>query len=139
MPRVLACWLLAVWASVSVSHCGELFGWSAVCLEGSAFVSKIDKIIHSASAHMKFSTKALSPRSSVATSTCIAPGWHFMWNFTMGNLVGLSTSGIPISSTVLAVLPHPHKAHWHGGTFGPEVSGSRTLRHQTWASSDWLA
>ena len=60
--------------------------------------------------------------NSFHESTGYLPGWHFMWNFTMGNLLGLSTSGIPISSTVLAVAPHPHKAHLHGGTFGPEVS-----------------
>mmetsp|Transcript_59556 Transcript_59556/g.98754 ORF Transcript_59556/g.98754 Transcript_59556/m.98754 type:complete len:231 (-) Transcript_59556:236-928(-) len=47
-------------------------------------------------------------------------GWHFGWNITMGNVFGLSTSGIPIASTVVAVVPHPQKAHLHGGTFGPE-------------------
>lgn len=48
--------------------------------------------------------------------------WHLAWNYVMGNIVGLSTSGIPISATVLSFAPHPQKAHLHGGTFGPEQS-----------------
>jgi hypothetical protein len=34
-------------------------------------------------------------------------GWHFGWNISMGNVFGLSTSGIPISATFISVLPHP--------------------------------
>jgi len=49
-------------------------------------------------------------------------GWHFGWNITMGNLLGMSTSGIPISATLVSVVPHPDKAALHGGTFGPEQS-----------------
>ena len=49
-------------------------------------------------------------------------GWHFGWNISMGNVFGLSTSGIPISATLLAVAPHPNKAALHGGEFGPEAS-----------------
>ena len=37
-------------------------------------------------------------------------GWHWGWNISMGNVFGLSTSGIPISATVIAVAPHPAKA-----------------------------
>lgn len=47
-------------------------------------------------------------------------GWHFGWNICMGNVFGLSTSGIPISATVFAVAPHPKKQALHGGVFGPE-------------------
>merc|ERR1712060_99953 len=49
-----------------------------------------------------------------------ALGWHFGWNISMGNVFGLSTSGIPISATFVAVAPHPEKQHLHGGVFGPE-------------------
>jgi len=49
-------------------------------------------------------------------------GWHFSWNLVMGHLLGLSTSGIPMSSKIVCVVPHPDKAHLHGGTFGPEQS-----------------
>lgn len=49
-----------------------------------------------------------------------AIGWHFGWNITMGNVFGLSTSGIPISATFVSVAPHPEKQHLHGGVFGPE-------------------
>merc|ERR1719213_1019303 len=47
-------------------------------------------------------------------------GWHFGWNISMGNVFGLSTSGIPISATFVAVAPHPKKQAYHGGVFGPE-------------------
>lgn len=47
-------------------------------------------------------------------------GWHFGWNISMGNVFGLSTSGIPISATFLAVAPVPKKESFHGGVFGPE-------------------
>mmetsp|Transcript_15235 Transcript_15235/g.44573 ORF Transcript_15235/g.44573 Transcript_15235/m.44573 type:complete len:418 (+) Transcript_15235:127-1380(+) len=49
-----------------------------------------------------------------------ALGWHFGWNISMGNVFGLSTSGIPISGTFVAVAPHPEKQALHGGVFGPE-------------------
>lgn len=49
-----------------------------------------------------------------------ALGWHFGWNISMGNVFGLSTSGIPISATFVSVAPHPLKAKLHGGVFGPE-------------------
>lgn len=49
-------------------------------------------------------------------------GWHFSWNIFMGHLLGLSTSGIPMSSKLICVVPHPEKARLHGGTFGPEQS-----------------
>ena len=38
----------------------------------------------------------------------------------MGNVFGRSTSGIPISASVLSVAPHPSKSRQHGGAFGPE-------------------
>lgn len=47
-------------------------------------------------------------------------GWHFGWNISMGNVFGLSTSGIPISATFVAVAPHPEREAQHGGVFGPE-------------------
>jgi len=47
-------------------------------------------------------------------------GWHFGWNIAMGNVFGLSTSGIPISATFVSVAPHPEKRRLHGGVFGPE-------------------
>jgi len=47
-------------------------------------------------------------------------GWHFGWNISMGNVFGLSTSGIPISATFISVAPHPEKQKLHGGVFGPE-------------------
>jgi hypothetical protein len=40
----------------------------------------------------------------------------------MGNLLGMSTSGIPISATLVSIVPHPLKAARHGGRFGPESS-----------------
>lgn len=58
----------------------------------------------------------------ISGSLAFPLGWHFAWNISMGNVFGLSTSGIPISATVLSVVPHPSKARWHGGTFGPEQS-----------------
>ena len=51
-----------------------------------------------------------------------AIGWHFGWNLTMGHLLGLSTSGIPMSAKLVSVVPHPSKAALHGGRFGPEQS-----------------
>lgn len=59
---------------------------------------------------------------AVSGSLAFALGWHFCWNITMGNVLGLSTSGIPISATLVSVVPHPAKAHLHGGRFGPEAS-----------------
>merc|ERR1719272_865753 len=49
-------------------------------------------------------------------------GWHFGWNIVMGNVVGLTTSGIPIAATVIGVAPLPGARHMrlHGGVFGPE-------------------
>ncbi len=54
-------------------------------------------------------------------------GWHFGWNFTMGHILGRSTSGIPMSCAVVCVLPRPFRKRenryvtcYHGGTFGPE-------------------
>ena len=38
----------------------------------------------------------------------------------MGNVVGRSTSGIPISATLLSFAPHPTKSRLHGGAFGQE-------------------
>ena len=38
----------------------------------------------------------------------------------MGNVFGRSTSGTPISATVLSVAPHPSETRQHGGAFGPE-------------------
>ena len=49
-------------------------------------------------------------------------GWHFGWNIFMGHLLGLSTSGIPMSAKLISIVPHPDKAHLHGGRFGPEQS-----------------
>ena len=51
-----------------------------------------------------------------------ALGWHFGWNIWMGHLLGLSTSGIPMSAKLVAVVPHPEKSALHGGRFGPEQS-----------------
>lgn len=58
----------------------------------------------------------------VTGSLSFAVGWHFGWNIWMGHLLGLSTSGIPMSAKLVSVLPHPSKAHLHGGRFGPEQS-----------------
>lgn len=49
-------------------------------------------------------------------------GWHFGWNIWMGHFLGLSTSGIPMNAKIVNIVPHPQKAHWHGGRFGPEQS-----------------
>mmetsp|Transcript_24944 Transcript_24944/g.46161 ORF Transcript_24944/g.46161 Transcript_24944/m.46161 type:complete len:470 (-) Transcript_24944:272-1681(-) len=49
-------------------------------------------------------------------------GWHFGWNIFMGHLLGMSTSGIPMSAKLVSVVPHPAKPHLHGGKFGPEQS-----------------
>jgi membrane protease YdiL (CAAX protease family) len=49
-------------------------------------------------------------------------GWHFSWNILMGHLLGMSTSGIPMSSKLVSVVPDPTKAKLHGGRFGPEQS-----------------
>lgn len=49
-------------------------------------------------------------------------GWHFGWNIWMGHLLGLSTSGIPMSAKIVSIVPHPQKERWHGGRFGPEQS-----------------
>lgn len=49
-------------------------------------------------------------------------GWHFGWNIFMGHLLGLSTSGIPMSAKLVSVVPHPSKETLHGGKFGPEQS-----------------
>ena len=40
----------------------------------------------------------------------------------MGNIFGLSTSGIPISATWISVVPDPRPRFTkiHGGVFGPE-------------------
>jgi len=55
-------------------------------------------------------------------SLSFALGWHFWWNMMMGHLLGLSTSGIPMSAKLVSVVPHPSKARLHGGRFGPEQS-----------------
>ena len=49
-------------------------------------------------------------------------GWHFGWNIFMGHLLGLSTSGIPMSAKLVSIVPHPSKESLHGGKFGPEQS-----------------
>lgn len=49
-------------------------------------------------------------------------GWHFGWNMMMGHVLGLSTSGIPMSAKLVSIVPHPSKAALHGGKFGPEQS-----------------
>ena len=51
-----------------------------------------------------------------------ALGWHFSWNMMMGHVLGLSTSGIPMSAKIVSIVPHPAKAALHGGRFGPEQS-----------------
>ena len=55
-------------------------------------------------------------------SLAFALGWHFAWNMMMGHLLGLSTSGIPMSAKLVSIVPHPEKAALHGGRFGPEQS-----------------
>ena len=62
------------------------------------------------------------PDVVVSGGLAFACGWHFTWNLMMGHLLGLSTSGIPMSATLVSILPHPSKADLHGGTFGPEKS-----------------
>ena len=49
-----------------------------------------------------------------------ALGWHFGWNIVMGNVLGRSTSGIPVSATVIVTVPHPALEALHGGANGPE-------------------
>ena len=49
-------------------------------------------------------------------------GWHFGWNICMGHLLGLSTSGIPMSAKLISIVPHPLKSQYHGAQFGPEQS-----------------
>jgi hypothetical protein len=58
----------------------------------------------------------------VSGSLSFGLGWHFGWNLWMGHLLGMSTSGIPMSAKLVSVVPHPHKARLHGGRFGPEQS-----------------
>lgn len=50
-------------------------------------------------------------------------GWHFGWNIMMGHVLGLTTSGIPLSCAVFDVIPRPEESYvkLHGGTFGPEL------------------
>jgi len=49
-------------------------------------------------------------------------GWHFGWNIWMGHLLGRSTSGIPMSCALIAIVPKPDTSYvkYHGGTNGPE-------------------
>lgn len=49
-------------------------------------------------------------------------GWHFGWNIWMGHLLGRSTSGIPMSCALIAIVPKPDASYvkYHGGTNGPE-------------------
>lgn len=58
----------------------------------------------------------------VTGSLSFSIGWHFGWNIWMGHLLGLSTSGIPMSAKLVSIVPHPSKADLHGGRFGPEQS-----------------
>ena len=43
----------------------------------------------------------------------------------MGNVLGRSTSGIPVSATVIVTVPHLAVEALHGGANGPEGACSR--------------
>merc|ERR1712137_281546 len=54
-------------------------------------------------------------------------GWHFGWNISMGNVFGLSTSGIPISATFISVVPHPETSDNTVASLGPKGATCRPL------------
>lgn len=52
---------------------------------------------------------------------------HSLWNFTQGNLCGISVSGTGSQSSLLRTVPIPEKTLWNGGAFGLEGGLAVTL------------
>ena len=119
-------WLLLNTAEAAAAHFG--LGRAASLLCAMAAESVVFASLHAGSPgatrlgllNLTLGGCAAALNVLLTGSLAFSLGWHWGWNIAMGNLFGRSTSGIPISATLLSVAPHPSKAHLHGGTFGPE-------------------
>jgi hypothetical protein len=119
-------WLLLNAAEACAAHLG--FGLTASLLTAATAESAIFAFMHRGSSgsstsgllNLLLGGFAGAANALLSGSLAFSLGWHWAWNFTMGNVLGRSTSGIPISATVLSVAPHPSKTRQHGGAFGPE-------------------
>ena len=119
-------WLLLNAAEACAAHLS--FGLSASLLTAATAESLVFAAMHRGSSgssnagllNLLLGGFAAAANALLSGSLAFSLGWHWAWNFAMGNVFGRSTSGIPISATVLSVAPHPSKTRQHGGAFGPE-------------------
>ena len=119
-------WLLLNAAEACAAHLG--FGLTASLVTAATAESLVFASMHRGSSgsstagllNLVLGGFAAAANALLSGSLAFSLGWHWAWNFSMGNVFGRSTSGIPISATVLSVAPHPSKTRQHGGAFGPE-------------------
>lgn len=119
-------WLLLNAAEACAAHLG--FGLTASLVTAATCESLVFASMHRSSSgsstagllNLVLGGFAAAANALLSGSLAFSLGWHWAWNFAMGNVFGRSTSGIPISATVLSVAPHPSKTRQHGGAFGPE-------------------
>ena len=121
-------WLLVNTALATVAHLGASTTTAAAVAFGAQALLFAIAHLHSPGAtivglaNLTLGGLAAALNVYMTGGLAFAMGWHFGWNITMGHLLGLSTSGIPMSSKLVSVVPHPKKAALHGGRFGPEQS-----------------
>ena len=121
-------WLFAASAQFFMSGTGVDAGWATILAVGAQ--SLVFAAAHAASpgasavglVNLTIGGVAAALNVVLTGGLTFALGWHFSWNLFMGHLLGLSTSGIPMSAKLVSVVPHPAKAKLHGGRFGPEQS-----------------
>ena len=101
------------WRAASASACNASVPGAGGCTPGATRVGL---------ANLTFGGVCGALNLFLAGGLSFALGWHFGWNIVMGHLLGLSTSGIPMSAKLVSVAPHPLLPHRHGGRFGPEQS-----------------
>ena len=128
--RVMADTTIAIVTSILLQS--TFFSMMHYHSPGSTFISLVNLFIGGIAASFNF---------LIADGTLwLGIGWHFGWNIMMGHVLGRSTSGIPMSCSVINAVPKPlistsdsikngmdettntHKSYerFHGGTFGPE-------------------
>ena len=119
-------WLLPNVALAIVAHLGWSPGMACICAVAaeSAYFSYMHwgspGITRQGMINLTIGGVAAALNVVLSGGLGFALGWHFAWNIWMGHLLGLSTSGIPMSATLVEVVPHPTKESLHGGRFGPE-------------------
>lgn len=116
----VARWVSSTWAFdtgiamvLSVALQASLFSLAHLGSPGASRVGLVNLIVGGAAA---------AANVFVSGGLSFGLGWHFGWNIFMGHLLGMSTSGIPMSAKLVSVVPHPQKSRLHGGRFGPEQS-----------------